>query len=575
MSADPIPAAATRVRISFPRPEDHLLHVRVRTPDLEAGEHEFLMPVWTPGSYMVREFSRHVEGMAARSADGADLCCTKVRKNRWRVDLDRPGSVELTYRVYCRDLTVRTNHVDERRAYWNGAAAYVVAAARVEAPLAIEVDAPAGWTAHCALDERDGVFLARDLDHAVDSPFVVGPLPVERFEACGREHRVVFDGVGADERRRLTEDTQRIVEAAATLFGGELPYERYLMVLFADHVGSGGLEHADSSVLHVRRGSLRRKKERLRVLDLIAHEHFHAWNVKRIRPADLARFAWDDEQYTRDLWLAEGFTTYYQEVVPYLAGLFGRQLFLDRLAENAHVVQQVPGRALQSLSESSFDAWIKLYRPDENTRNTTVSYYGKGALVALCLDLRIQAASGGAAGLDDVMRGLYRHYLEHGPGQPRALVLELCEGAAGARLGDEFGAWIDGREDPPLEQLLEPFGLALELPDGPLQATLDVRCDLQGGRIEVSGVDRGGAGDALGLSPGDELVAIDGERVLAGDFEKRLHEECEPGQEVELLVFRRGLATTLRGRLGAHATGVARMRETGEGRLVFRARADG
>ena len=556
----------TQIRVGLANADRHLIDVRVRTHGLGAGEHDFFMPVWTPGSYLVREYARHVEGVTASDAAGAALPCRKVAKNRWRVELDAEGDIVLEYRVYARDLSVRTNHVDSRRAYWNGAATYIVAEERRDAPFAISVDTPEDWTAHCALPREGHSWFAAELDEAVDEPFVVSAADVTEFSACGKPHLCILDGVDEEERDALTSDLHRIVDAAASIFGDELPYERYYFYVFADGSSSGGLEHSASTVCHFHRSSLRKPDRRLDVLGLFAHEHFHVWNVKRIRPTGLARFDYENENYTPDLWLSEGFTTYYQEIVPYRAGVFSREHFLSRLAKNWQQVLGVPGRFVHSVSDASFDAWIKLYRPDENLRNTTVSYYSKGAVAALSLDLLIQAASNGERSLDDVMRGLWAHYLENGPGQPKELVLELCSEAAGRKLDAEFGMLVDGREDPPLGEWLAPFGLRFEGPSDGESATLDVVVD---DKARLTRVDRGGAGDAMGLSPDDELIAIDNERVAASEWEATLREQFEPGQRVSLTIARRGLLETIEGELGSKARGSAKAIE-GEGALRFR-----
>ena len=556
----------TQIRVGLANVHRHLIDVCVRTPGLSAGAHEFFMPVWTPGSYLVREYARHVEGVVASDAAGRALPIQKVAKNRWRVELTEDADVVLDYRVYARDLSVRTNHVDERRAYWNGAATYIVAAERRDAPFAISVDVVNDWTAHCALPREGDAWIAQELDEAVDEPFVVSAADVTEFTACGKPHLCILDGVDEEERDALTADLHRIVQAAASIFGDELPYDRYYFYVFADGSGSGGLEHASSTVCHFRRSSLRKPDRRLDVLGLFAHEHFHVWNVKRIRPPGLARFDYEAENYTPDLWLSEGFTTYYQEIVPYRAGVFTREHFLSRLAKNWQQVLSVPGRSVHSVSDASFDAWIKLYRPDENLRNTTVSYYSKGAVLALGLDLLIQAGSNGQRSLDDVMRGLWAHYLEHGPGQPRELVLELCSRAAGRPLDAEFELLVEGREDPPLAEWLAPFGLRFDGPSEAPEATLDAQIDAD---AFIERVDRGAAGEAMGLSPADELIAIDGERVAPSDWNTVLREQFDPGQVVTLTIARRGLLETLEGALGSQPRGAAKAVE-GEGALRFR-----
>ncbi len=557
----------TRIAVSFPEPQSHLLQLVVTTPDLDPGEHEFLMPVWTPGSYLIREYARLVESVEAFDGTGQRLAVEKCAKNRWRVALAAPGDVRFCYRVYARDLTVRTNHLDEERAYWNGAATYIVGADRVDAPFAITVDAPEGWKVHTGLafsTEHDA-WLAATFDEAVDAPFVVSDAPVGHFHVAGVPHEMVFDGVAPSQREPLQREVARLVQAAAALFGGKLPYDRYVFLVFADGSGSGGLEHANSTVIHIRRASLRKADERKRVLSLFSHEHFHVWNVKRVRPVGIATLDYERENYTRDLWLSEGFTSYYQELLSYRAGVYSRGELLDRLIKNWHEVTGVPGRAMHSVSDSSFDAWIKLYRPDETSRSTTVSYYSKGALVAWCLDLRIRAASHGQASLDDVMRGLYADFEEHGPGQSRELVLALINEAATCALDEEFRILVDGVEDPPLADWLAPFGLTIAPSAGRSIATLNVRTRVVEGRLCIASVDRGGAGDAIGLCPDDELVSIDRERVAPNEFAATLSEQYAPDQEVELHVFRRGRLTGLQGQLGSKQEGTPHLVEATAG----------
>ncbi len=560
---------STRVHVAFPQPQTHLLHVEVVTPGLTEGTHDFFMPVWTPGSYLVREYSRHVESVEARDGRGAELVCDKVSKNRWRVELREDGDVHLRYRVYARDLTVRTNFIDEKRAYWNGAATYVVAKERHDAPLEMTVTAPKGWSVHTGLPFEDGAFRARTLDHAVDCPVVASAAPVTSFDVDGIRHDCVLEGVAPSERAALTDDIERIVRAAMSIFGGQLPYETYTFLVFADSTGSGGLEHENSCVIHVPRASLRKPAARKRVLSLFAHEHFHAWNVKRIRPVGLRTFDYEAENYTPDLWLAEGFTSYYQEIVSQAAGVWTRAEFLDRLAKLWEQVVATPGRAIQSVSQSSFDAWIKLYRPDENTRNTTVSYYTKGAIVAWCLDLLILARSDGRNSLDTVMQALFADFVTSGPGQSRELIERAVADAAGCALDAEIAVLVDGVEDPPIQEWLADFGLELKSPSGSERATLAIKTRTEDGRLLVDSVPRGSAGWAIGLSPGDEVVAIDGERVLPAEWQPMLEEQLQPGQEITLQLFRRGLLTTVSGRLGAAPEGSWKLIE-GSGRLPFR-----
>lgn len=567
--------APTEITVSCELAARHLMDIEVRTFGMLRGRHEFAMPVWTPGSYLVREYARHVESVEASDGQGAVLPCEKVAKNRWRVDLATDATIVLRYRVYCRDLTVRTNHVDEDRAYWNGAATYIVARDRFDAPLSILVHPRAGERVHTSLPpdpNRAGAHLALSIDEACDAPFVCSEAAVETFEALGVEHVCVLDGIqaGVSGTRALVAELKACVEAAARIFDGALPYERYYFFVFADLAGSGGLEHSDSCVIHLPRSWFRSAKKRLDRIGLFAHEHFHAWNVKRIRPDGLAVFDYESENYTRDLWLSEGFTSYYQEIVPMLAGLYTRQEALDRIAKNVVSVESIPGRHYHSVSEASFDAWIKLYRQDENTKNQSISYYDKGAVVAFALDVLIQASSDGEKSLDDVMRGLWKDFVERGPGQSRQLVLNLINEAAGRDLGAEFDVLVEGRQDAPLDSWLEALGLRIERPDGERLASLEVQTRTVDSCIEVVSVDRYGAGAALGLSPGDELLAIDQERVRGPEWEATIEAQWRPQQEVELLIARRGVLKTLRGVLGSKSKGEARMQELSHAPLRWR-----
>ena len=551
----------TRIRVSLEARSTHWLQLELRCEGLEAGAHELFMPVWTPGSYLIREYQRHIDRVSAEDAQGRPLSVVKTSKNRWSVELEGAGDVVVRYRVYCRDLTVRTNHVDEKRAYWNGASTYLVLDERRDGPFELEVETPAGWSCVSGLENDAGVWRAKTLDELIDCPFWVGTAEQSSFESAGKPHLVVHDGVDPREQQRITEDLKRICDTAAEMFEGKLPYDRYVFFLFADQGGSGGLEHANSTVIHVPRRFYRVEPERTRLISLLAHEHFHVWNVKRIRPTGLRRFDYERENYTPDLWLSEGFTSYYQEIVPYRAGLYSRETFLQRLADTIQSVLEVPGRKIQSIAESSFDAWIKLYRSDESTRNTTVSYYSKGAVAALCLDLLIQRQSQGQSNLDDVMRGLFHDFELTGPGQSRELVRKLCSEFAGYDLSPEFGALIEGREDPPLGEWLAPFGLRFEAPDGKLRADFDIQAAVKEGRLLITHVGTGGCGETLGLSPDDEILAIDGERVLPKDWESWLGSWLTPETQVEVTVVRRGLLETLTGRVGSKREGKARLVE--------------
>ncbi len=561
--------APTQITVRVAEPARHVFEIETRVGGLDAGFHDFVMPVWTPGSYLVREHSRHVLEASARDGSGRPLRVEKTAKNRWRVALPEPGDLLFVHRLYARDLTVRTNHCDESRAFWLGAAAYVYEESRRDGPYEIRFDGPDAWQVLAPLPVRDGAFAATDFDEAADTPFAAGSFGVERFSVHGIEHEVAVDGRPPARFPELVQALPDLVRANAEVFGGRLPYERYLFLFAFDEHGSGGLEHAAGTFLHVGRRRCRSDEGFRKLLTLCAHEHFHAWNAKRIRPVGLECYDYERENYTRGLWLAEGVTSYYENLTPHRAGLLSRADLLARLARTAGSVLETPGRFRQSLAEASFDAWIKLYRPDENSRNATISYYTKGALAAFCLDALIQAGSEGARCLDDVMRVLYADAEARGPGQPAELVRRAAEEAAGRDLGSEFDLLFESREDPPLDEWLAAVGLRLLPPEGPERAHLGIATRRENGRLFVASVDDGGPGREMGLCPGDEIVGVDGERVLPQDFKAAIAEERRPGAEVTLNVFRRGLLTECRGRLGAKRSGEWKLIEL-EGGLSYR-----
>ncbi|HEX2165293.1 MAG TPA: M61 family peptidase, partial [Thermoanaerobaculia bacterium] len=403
--------------LRFPEAAAHRVEVEARVPAEGAAAVELMMPVWTPGSYLVREFARQIETIAAADSDGRPLAIGKTRKNRWRVAAGGATEVVVRYRLYARELSVRTDFVDARFALLNGAATFLtrVDGGRPAAvPHRVALELPEGWRgAWCALPgegEGEGsraTFVAPDYDALVDAPIYAGSPEVRRLAIDGAEIVLLDEHGGPAEGgpwdgARAERDFATIVRAQAALWGG-LPFARFLVInLLTGEVG--GLEHADSTVLTTSRWKAASEKGWREWLGLASHELFHAWNGKRLRPAELGPFDYEAEVVTRSLWFVEGVTAYYDDLLVRRAGLSTEAQYLATLGDTAERVESVPGRDLQSLADSSFDAWIKFYRRDENSANHTVSYYGKGSLVAWLLDARLRRASGDATSLDDLLR---------------------------------------------------------------------------------------------------------------------------------------------------------------------------
>lgn len=539
--------AATDYLVRFEAPERHLVEVEATATVPASGQLDLMMAVWTPGSYLVREFARHVETISAAGSDGAALGIEKTAKNRWRVVASAGSRVTIRYRLYAHELSVRNNFVDPSFALLNGAPTFLVpAAATGPSPgeFTVRLELPASWnriaTALPAAPELGAhAFRAADYDTLVDSPIYAGRGTLREVEVDGVVHALLDEG--GDEfwnGARAAADVGKIAAAHRALFGGAFPYPRYLflnLLVEAD----GGLEHENSAVLMASRWQSGSRKGHLDWLALASHEHFHAWNVKRMRPIELGPFDYEHEVHTESLWIAEGLTSYYDELQVHRAGLMTRDEYLERLSKQIEALETTPGRRVQPLTEASFDAWIKFYRPDENSPSSRVSYYTKGALVGWLIDAEIRRATAGARSLDDVMRSAWSRFsAERGfrAEEFRALISEV----AGTDLSAFLTRALDTTEELDYRPALELFALRFETPDDddPPTGWLGADTEVDDGLLRVDKVLAGTPAALAGLAAGDEILALDGYRVPPRDFEDRL-EAFRPGQSTKLLVARR------------------------------------
>jgi predicted metalloprotease with PDZ domain len=565
-----VPAGAPEISytVSMPRPHTHLFEVeaRLRYAAAAPASLDLLMPVWTPGSYLVREFERHVQGFEARDGGGRALNWTKTNKNTWRVETGGAREVRVRYSVYANELSVRTSELNDRHAFWNNANLLVYPDGLLGAPSTLKVEPFGDWKVATGLPAVPGApntFRAEDFDVLYDSPFLVSNFRVLTFEVRGVPHRIVIDGEGNYDPERLRRDTQRIVEAQAEMMGG-LPYRDYTIMLLLAATRGGGLEHLNSTALIYPRFGFRTAEDWRGIQALISHELFHAWNVKRIRPDALGPFDYTRENYTRLLWVAEGATSYYETLLVRRAGLLGDRQFLQLTAQEIQKLQQTPGRLLQSIEESSFDAWIEYYRQDEQTVNAAVSYYDKGAIVALLLDLEIRRRSNGARSLDDVMRALYNDFFKKNRNYTPEDFQRLSEAAAGASLEDFFRRYVRGREELDYDAALGWAGLRLDTASdaagrpAPSVADLGAALEERDGRLTVKNVPAGTAAYEQGLSAADQIVAVDGYRATLASLNGRLADK-RPGEQLALTVFRGDELRTLNIKLGARAAATYRI----------------
>jgi len=544
--------------VAMSKPYTHLLEVEIRVKipaNLQApNESDLLMPVWTPGSYLVREFARHVQDFAADS-DGRALDWTKVDKNTWRVKTNGARQWRATYRVYANELTVRTSELNSDHALWNNAALLIYPAGHLNAPSTLRVVPQSGWKIATGLPEAKGqpnTFRAENFDILYDSPVEVSNFRQLDFQVRGVPHRIVIDGEGNYDSVRLRNEVLRIVEAETAMFGG-IPYHDYTFILHLRSNTGGGLEHLNSTALGFRRFGFANEDGYRRFDALVAHEFFHLWNVKRIRPDALGPFDYTKENYTRLLWVAEGITEYYGQLMVRRAGLISDQVYLDHLAKQIQDFQETPGRQVMSAEEASFDSWIKFYRPDENSVNSQISYYDKGELLGLMLDLIIRVRTNNTKSLDDVMRYLFREFFQKGHNYTPTDFQKACELMAGASLDNFFSDYVRGRKDlaMALNLMLAGAGLQVEQAgigigfddDGDRRVSLkgflgaDLEDKPDGSFIVIKSVRAGSPAYEQGLNAKDKIIALDGARVDKDTFEALIAAK-RPGDTVRIMVFR-------------------------------------
>lgn len=537
-----MPTSTIDYRIDVHDPQAHLFRVTLRVPAPAAAQ-RLSLPVWIPGSYLVREFGRHLSGLQARQGRRA-VALEQVDKTTWQADCRGDQALEVTYLAYAFDSSVRTAFLDAQRGFFNGTSLCLRVEGRESDAHAIELgDLPRGWQVATGMARRGARrFEAADYDELVDHPFELGAFWRGRFDAHGVPHEFVVAGAwpGFDGERLLA-DAKRICEAQIAFWHGprkpKAPFDRYVFMLAAVDDGYGGLEHRASTALIARRRDLPQKgvtaqtEGYVTLLGLVSHEYFHTWNVKRLRPATFARYDYTRENYTDLLWFFEGFTSYYDDLLLVRAGLIDAPRYLGLLAKTINGVAATPGRRVQSVAQASFDAWVKYYRPDENTPNATVSYYTKGSLVALALDLTLRAEGQGT--LDDVMRWLWRS--SGGGPIDEARIAAALEAVGGRSYAREMAAWVHGTAELPLPALLAGAGVAVREDKPAFAATLGLRVAEGAAGVTVKHVLAASPAQRAGVSAGDELLAVDGWRLRRLD---EAQQWIEPGRRIELLLSR-------------------------------------
>ncbi len=558
-------------QISAADPAAHifLINCRIEKP-VTAGQ-VVSLPAWIPGSYMVRDFAKNIVSIKA-SSNGKDVHLEKQDKSTWRAD-PCTGPLVLEYAVYAWDMSVRTAHLDQTHAYFNGTSVFLRVDGQDHKPCTVEILPPpsnviGNWRVATTLKQTAvnsdgfGSYQAEDYDDLIDHPVEISDFKLVSFEAGGVAHEVAFTGKQRADLDRICVDLKKICQMHNEFFG-ELPdMENYLFLVMVVGEGYGGLEHRSSTSLLVSRTDLPRKGETevsdsyRNFLGLCSHEYFHTWNIKRIKPDVFMPYALQAESYTKQLWAFEGITSYYDDLGLVRSGCVDPESHLQALAQTMTRVWRTKGRFKQSVADSSFDAWTKFYRQDENAPNAIVSYYTKGSLLALALDLTMRLETDGNKSLDDLMRLLWRDYGKQKKGVPEGKIERLASQVASCDLSEFFQKYLHGTDDPPLAELLESVGIEFVL--RPAESSTDLggkksamaadqlvaRADLgvktaaDSANLKLANVFTGGAAMQAGLAAGDTLVALDGLKITSSNLDKLL-QQYQPGETVDVHAFRR------------------------------------
>jgi predicted metalloprotease with PDZ domain len=570
-------------QLSIEAPHTHYVDVEVRFDNLPAniqkrGYVDFKMPVWAPGSYLVREFAKNVEGEAAKDLSGNALTFRKINKNNWRVQLGGAKGVVFSYKVYAFEQSVRTSFVDESHAFISPSGVFMFPDGFVNLPSTLRIKPYKEWKEiSCTLEKVNGdkyTLRAPNYDELADAPIEIGNQKIISFTAAGVPHQYAMYGVAQYDEERLVRDTKSIIEAAVEIFG-ELPCKEYIFIVHNLGGGAtGGLEHLNSTVLAVNRNAYQTQSGYLGFLRLAAHEYFHLWNVKRLRPDVLGPFDYDNENYTRQLWMAEGFTSYYDDFIVRRAGLIDENTYLRDVAANINEHENAPGSKVQSVAEASFDAWIKYYRRNENSINSSISYYGSGARVAMLIDLEILNNSKGQKSLDDVMRALYADtYKKANRGFTEAELKKACEVAAGRNLDDIFNDYVFGTKPTNYEKYLAYAGLRLNVtPDN--TPSLGMTAADENNRIIVKVTHKDAPAYNEGINVNDEIIAIDGFRMNNVAAMNAYISNRKIGDAVKITLARDGLIREMTVKVGtsgvAQYTIVPISNPTDEQQTIFR-----
>jgi predicted metalloprotease with PDZ domain len=528
--------------VSLRAPQTQTVEICMRVRDIATPVLDLALPVWRTGRYAVINPAGTVNRVRAQRTGGWALPISKLDKTTWRVQTGGCSEIEIYYSVYANSLADRTRHVDDTHAFLSGATVFFYVPDRRHDPISVRIEAPEHWNLSCGLDSAEGdprTLLAPGYEVLIDSPIEVGLHDVLHFDVDGIPHDIVLWEAPPFDGRKLTEDFEAIVRNEAQLFGG-LPYSRYIFMI---HVGTGlggGTEHLNSTIIQVPPRTFEDSAAYKKLLGTASHEMFHVWNVKRLRPAALAVTDYTRENYTDLLWFCEGTTAYYDELILARAGLADADTYLHDLGELIHQVRRRPGTRVQSVAESSFDAWIKFNQPTSDDMNTTVSFYDSGAVVSFLLDLELRARSENRVSMDTLMVTMVLRFPLSGPGFTTEDLIEVASSLTGSRFEAFFERYIQGAKQAQLEGRVSVVGLKLDIDPGGIKAYTGLINFDQNSQTIVRYVLSDGPAYAAGVLSGDEIVALNGRRYNAGEMTTHVETQLRPGDNIQLEILRRG-----------------------------------
>ncbi|MCC6283980.1 MAG: M61 family metallopeptidase [Phycisphaerales bacterium] len=552
----PVQPPGTDYTIRVAQPQTQMLDVTVELRDLTAGEVELSLPVWRPGRYHVLDLAGAVQEEHAADLEGRALPVRKSDKATWVIDTRGASAIRFSYRVYCNELRTRLRHVDDSHAFISPSAVMVYMPGRRDQPVRVTLDLPEGWRVATGLSPEGTdprVLVASNYDVLVDSPIEAGEHELIRFDVDGVPHEIAIWGRGHWDAGALARDFGAIVREEARIFG-RMPYERFVYIIHAQPGSGGGTEHLNSTVMGADPGAFDDPDRYKNFLGLVSHEMFHTWNVKQLRPRGIHPYDYQHENYTDLLWVAEGTTSYFDDLVLARTGQITVTEYLSRLAGAINANAETPGRHVQSVAQSSFDAWIKFNKPTPNSRNATVDFYREGSLVSLAIDLELRRRTAGEVALDDAMRVMFEKFPLSGTGYTRDDLVECLETLSGGSFADFFSRHVEGTEPIDFASLLAGVGVVLERDKEGEEPWLGADLEDSAGLARVRSLSSEGPAFAAGLIVDDLLVALDGERLRASDLTARL-KGLKPGDRVHITYFRYDLLREIDLDLGAKPAG--------------------